>query len=84
MTYEIQYSIVLYANYRIEADSEEDALVKAAYLARNYDFRGDVLIPDLDDPYQWGDALSECRTEVMGESDDEPSLTPEQVSGWIG
>lgn len=86
MTYEVSYSIVLYANYYIDADSKEDALVKGVDLLNNDDFRENELVPTFDEPLQWADALSECRVKVFDDdvSGYEPTFPDDQMEKWLG
>lgn len=84
-TYWMSCSVVLYANYFIEAGSEAEAIDKMVRLVNSDDFRNMHLIPDLDDPYQWGDALSEVKVECIGRGniEDEPTLTSEQIKHYL-
>lgn len=83
-TYWLSCSVELYANYFIEAESEADALDKMARLVNSDDFREQRLIPDLDDPYQWGDALAEVKVTCADfGDDDEPTITSEQIKRYL-
>ena len=75
MAYGICYEVRLYANFAIDAGSEKGALDKAYELLDSDSFRENVLIPQLDDPYQWGDSLADCKVYVdMGYEDGDPVL----------
>lgn len=73
-TYEITYSTTLYAHFYIEAESEEDAIAKASGLLDNDTFVENQLIPALDDPYQWGDAIRDCNIEAWPTTNDNTML----------
>lgn len=81
MAYGICYEIRLYANFAVDAENEHDALEIADNLLQSDDFRMDKLIPALDDPWQWGDALGDCKVYVdEGYEDGDPVL---DVSKYI-
>lgn len=61
----ISYSVTLYANYFIESDTDEEAMEYANELLENDLFRENHIIPDLDDPFQWGDAMECAKVEVL-------------------
>lgn len=84
--YALTYSIVLYAPYQIEADSDDDAIEKAYRLADNSDFWNNHIVPDLKNSDQFGDALADMRIELGNwcEADDKPTFTTEQINEWIG
>lgn len=81
----ISYSITLYANYFIESDTDEEAMEYANELLENDCFRGNRIIPDLDDPFQWGDAM-QCAAIELVETDetDKPEFTKTQLDEIIG
>ena len=83
----ISYSITLYANYYIESDTDEEAMGYANELLENDRFRGNHIIPDMDDPFQWGDALGCAKVEVLHDFDsdgDEPQFTRKDMDEIIG
>ena len=82
MKHEIVYEVRLYASYYIEADDERKALDTANELLDNDLFRETRLIGDLDDPWQWGDALADCK--VSAEVADESSELTLDPSRYLG
>ena len=69
MAYGVCYEVRLYAHFAIDAESEHDALEIAGSLLYSDDFRERRLVPALDDPYQWGDALNDCVVYSDGDYD---------------
>lgn len=72
-TYEITYSTTLYANFYIEAESEDDAIDKGGHLLFCDDFVEGHLIPQLDNPWQWNDAILDSEISAYP-SDGGPTL----------
>lgn len=60
MAYGVCYEVKLYAHFAIDAECEHDALEIAESLLFSDYFRELKLVPALDDPWQWGDALNDC------------------------
>lgn len=83
----ISYTIELYANFEIEADSDEEALKLAWELLYNDEFRETHIVPALDDPFQWGDAIADAKAEVLHDFDCEgvePEYTRKDIDEILG
>lgn len=83
----ISYSVTLYANFEIESDSDEEAMKVAWELLDNDEFRENHILPALDDPFQWADAMDSAKVEVLGYPDyceDEPEYTRKDIDEILG
>lgn len=83
----ISYSVTLYANFEIESDSDEEAMKVAWELLDNDGFRENHILPALDDPFQWGDALGCAKVEVLHDFDsegNEPEYTRKDIDEILG
>ena len=79
-TRNVTFEIRLYANFSIESDNDKDAVDTAMSLLYSDSFREDELIPELDDPLQWGDALADCRVYLDSDQEShETCLTREYI-----
>ena len=72
-TYEITYSTTFYTHFYIEAESDTDAIEKGGHLLFCDDFVEGHLIPQIDDPWQWNDAILDSGISAYP-SDCEPTL----------
>jgi len=81
----IRYTIELCASFFINADTDDKALETAEQLLDSDTFRENDLIPYLDDPFQWGEALNYAEIELIPtyEGIDEPTLSDEYVEKCI-
>ena len=80
----VVYKLTLYAGFNLPGDKKE-ALDLAEQLLRNERFCEERLIPALDDPMEWADALQACEIEVSGIMVDGDELEVEvDPSEYIG
>ena len=79
----ICYEIRLYAHVTVESDSDDDAIDIGERLLDSDEFREGILIPLLDDPMQWGDALGDLKMWVEHDSEEPTYLTRDEANRLI-